>query len=147
LAYGRVYTVRGNGGATVDDAVQYVEHVAASDFMHYAATPVRQDMLSEQPLGSLYRSRAVRASHVALEKLLDDVLGGVGLGCAGRNLLAGGVASLGDGAQRLGAEPAGSLQVDGGIRAEGELSRCAVVPVADRPGFAAARLHDQVEAR
>src|SRR5262249_61096373 len=116
LAYGRVYTVRGNGGATVDDAVQYVEHVAASDFMHYAATPVRQDVLSEQPLGSLYRSRAVRASHVALEKLLDDVLDAVGIGCAGGKLLAARVGCFGGGAQRCPAELTARLHIDCVVR-------------------------------
>src|SRR5262249_32771722 len=33
-AYGRMHTVGGNGRAAVDDAVQYVEYVAASDVMH-----------------------------------------------------------------------------------------------------------------
>src|SRR5262249_41489919 len=108
---------------------------------------MRQDMLPEQPLGSLYRSRAVRASHVALEKFLNDVVDTVGLGCAGEELLAARVATLADGAQCFAGKSSGRLQIDCGVATEGVLARLAVVPVPDRPRSRPARLDDKIQAR
>src|SRR5262245_52834373 len=104
-------------------------------------------MLPKQPLGFLGCSGTVRPPDMALEEVFDDAVDAVGFGGAGRDLLTARVASLGNGAQRLGAELAGVLQPEGRVAAEGELARDALVPIADRPAFSAARLYDQIEAR
>ena len=140
LADRREHTIGCNRRAAVNDAVQYVEHVAAGDFVHHAATPARQDMLPKQPLGFLCCSRTVRASDVTLEKLFDDAVDAVGLGGAGQGLLAARVAAFGHAAQRLGGELAGVLEPEGRVAAEGELAWGALMSVADRPAFGTARL-------
>src|SRR5262245_32335854 len=96
-------------------------------------------MASQQPFRFIGCLRPVNAAAMSLEKLLDNAIDAVGPLGAGLCFLFARVVAFGDEPQRFAAELAGGFQVDGGISAERELSRCAVVPVANRPAFGAGR--------
>ena len=71
-------------GATIDDAVEQLDHVALRDRIDQAPVPYRQHVAIDGAAG-LVQGRGLGVALVSLKPVLDDAGYGVaGLGCAGQ---------------------------------------------------------------
>src|SRR5262249_24116257 len=112
---------------------QPVEHVAqllTGDAGNRLMTPVRYNVLLQEPLGFRKRSRSVTTLAMLDQKLRHDLLNSIGpllLSLPGR------IAALSRRPQDFGAQRTGRFQIDGGIGAERVFAWPTVVPVAHCP--------------